>query len=165
MARRDRFVRHITRNGQKGRSGARPYRDPGATVWVAMVAFVCAFAVAVVLGCQSAVALASAHETKASDGRPVNGLEALVLERDSFGRVRLAGAEATPRLVPAALKKEISVLREHRDRVREQRWPDLRHRPFPKLPIADDAPPRMDRGGSDPDRLLPPSRPVVEEVR
>jgi hypothetical protein len=88
------------------------------------------------------------------------------LERDWRGRFNFEGFGGhPPRLVPIAVRRDISVLREHRDRAQERRQLDLRRRPFPDLPIADDAPPRMDSGHPDPDRVLPSSRPVTESVR
>jgi hypothetical protein len=88
------------------------------------------------------------------------------LERDWRGQFNFEGFGGhAPRLVPIAVRREISILREHRDRTQERRQLDLRRRPFPDLPIADDAPPRMDSGHPDPDRVLPSSRPVTESVR
>jgi hypothetical protein len=132
-----------------------------------MSTFTCAAVAGFVVDRRGGSALGSLDETKQIDGRlATTVVETKDLARDSLGRVSFDGLGGRPtRLVPVAFRSEISLLREHRDRVRDRRQHDLRRTPFPDLPIAEEAPPRMDSGQPDPDRLLPSSRPVTEETR
>ena len=167
MARRVRFVRIVHGGGEGHGRYERLRRNRKATAWLVVGTFFCAAVAGFLIERQDGAALALLDETSEMDGRlATTVLETGALERDALGRVSFEGWGARrPRLVPVALQSEISLLREHRDRVRDRRWLDLPRRSFPDLPIADDAPPRMDSGHPDPDRLLPSSRPVTEDAR
>jgi hypothetical protein len=135
--------------------------------WLVVGTLVCATAAGFVGDRQGGSAQAILDETSHKEGILTTAvLETSDLERDSFGQFRFEGWGARPaRFAPVALRSEISLLHEHRDRVRDRHGLDLRQSPFPDLPARDDQPPRMDSGHPDPDRLLPSSQPVLEDAQ
>jgi hypothetical protein len=167
MARRDPFVSSVPGAAKKRGRDERVHRARNAIAWLVAATFVCSAVVSSVIDRRAGSALAVLDETTPSDGRLTTTVLATEdLERDSLGRVYFDGWGALPpRSVPVALRNEISVLSEHRDRVRDRSPLDLLRSPFPDLPIADDVPPRMDSGHPDPDRLLPSSRPAAEDAQ
>lgn len=166
MTRRDRFDRSMRGGDELGWYGrGRRTRKPIAWLGVGLLA--CVAGTGFLVDRQGGAAQATLDGAKQLDGRlATNAVVTEALESDLWGRFSFAGLGARPpRLVPIALRSEISLLREHRDRVRDRHRFDPDGNPFPDLPVTDDAPPRMDSGHPDPDRLLPSSRPVTENVR
>jgi len=165
MTRRDRLDQSMRGGGERGWYGC-GRRTKKAIAWLGMGLLACVAGTGFLVDRPSGSAQATLDETKELDGR----LTAAVvvtdeLESDRWGRFSFEGFGARPlRLIPIALRSEISLLREHRDRLRDWRRFDPEGNPFPDLPVTDEAPPRMDSGHPDPDRLLPSSRPVTENV-
>lgn len=167
MTRRSTFVRRVRgERDERGRyASAQRRRKP--IEWFAMGMVVCTVVAALFFERPDGAVQAILADASPRDGRLTTTVLKLdELERDWRGRFNFEGfGGAAPRVVPIAIRREVSTLREHRDRAQERRQIDLRRRPFPDLPIGDDAPPRMDSGHPDPDRVLPSSRPVTESVR